>query len=81
MKSLLERLEAEERQRSEGERRDVPNLSELARATGVSREMMSQIANNQVKLLNLRTMHNIIGELRCRGFEVDVEDIVAYYDG
>lgn len=78
LKSYLTNLEAIESTRPTGDRRDVPSLSELARCIDMHQVQINRIANNQVKQLSLETGDKIITEMRRRGFDMQVQDLVAY---
>lgn len=78
LKAYLERLEAQERARSADRRRSVPNLGELAIAVNIHPVTMSKIAGTKIEQLNLKTGAAIIGEMRRRGFPMEVSDLLSY---
>jgi DNA-binding Xre family transcriptional regulator len=78
LKTYLSSLEAIERSRPANERKQVPNLSELARSLGMHQTSINRIANNQVNQLSLETADKIITEMRKRGFLMQVGDLLAY---
>ena len=78
LKAYLERLEAFERSKPISQRRPVPTMSELAAAIKVHPVTLSNIANNQIRHLNLRTAAAIIDEMRRRGFLMEISDLLAY---
>ena len=78
LKSYLDRLEALERSRPASQRRDVPSIGELAKELGIHRVTLSNIANGNIRQLDLETGGRIITALRRRGFEMDVSDMIAY---
>ena len=78
LKAYLENVDTYERSRSEGQRRHVPSLRELARDVGIHEVTMNNIANNNIQQLNLSTGAKIITALRRRGFKMDVNDMLAY---
>lgn len=74
----LETLENEERLRPEAMRREVPTMKELAQAAGITPVSLSRLVRGKIKSLNFDTGAAIIAELRRRGFDTDVDDILAY---
>jgi DNA-binding Xre family transcriptional regulator len=78
LKTYLEQLETFERSRTREQRRHIPSLRELARDVGIHEVTMNNIANNNIRQLNLDTGAQIITALRRRGFDVSVADLIAY---
>lgn len=78
LKSYLHQLAADELRKPESQRRPVPTLKELARAVGIHEITMVNLANNNIKLLNLETAARIITEMRRRGFDMRECDLVLY---
>jgi hypothetical protein len=78
LKNYLESLETFERSKPKEQRRGVPSLRELARDVGIHEVTMNNIANNNIRQLNLDTGAHIISALRRRGFNMDVTDFIAY---
>jgi hypothetical protein len=78
LKNYLEGLETFERSKPKEQRRGVPSLRELARDVGIHEVTMNNIANNNIRQLNLDTGAQIITALRRRGFEMNVIDFIAY---
>lgn len=76
--AYLEELEAIERAKPEGQRRKVPTMKELARAAGISPVSLSRLVRGQVNSLNFSIGTGILDELRRRGFDADVGDILSY---
>lgn len=58
----------------------VPNLRELAEAIGLSEKHFLRYANNQIKEHNLEVYAKTIAELRRRGFDTDVGDLLRYVE-
>lgn len=81
LSGYLEGLENLERSKPEGQRRDVPSMKELAEAAGIHPVTMSKLVTGKINSLNFGTGAAIIGELRRRGFNTDVADILAYRPG
>ena len=78
LKSYLDHLEALERSKHEAQRRKVPSIGELASELGIHRVTLSNIANGNIRQLDLETGGRIITALRRRGFSMDVSDMIAY---
>jgi DNA-binding Xre family transcriptional regulator len=78
LKSYLDQLEALERSKHEAQRRKVPSIGELAGELGIHRVTLSNIANGNIRQLDLETGGRIITALRRRGFKMDVSDMIAY---
>jgi DNA-binding Xre family transcriptional regulator len=76
--AYLSQLKAVESTKPKGERRHIPSLSELAESIGMHQTSLSRLANNKVEQLNLETGDKIITEMRRRGFQMTVEDLIAY---
>ena len=73
---LLKRLEAEEALKPASQRREVPNIPALAAVAGVHRGTMFNIVKGNVKQVNLEILSVIFNELRRRGFDVKVSDLL-----
>jgi DNA-binding Xre family transcriptional regulator len=80
LKPFLSSLELEEKAQQPDQRRAVPTLTELAEIVGMHRTPFYRIANNRVSKLDLDTLAGIIAELRRRGFDVDISDMLVYRD-
>jgi DNA-binding Xre family transcriptional regulator len=78
LKTYLERLETFERSKPKDQRSHIPSLRELAKDVGIHEVTMNNIANNNIRQLNLDTGAQIITALRRRGFNFDVSDLLAY---
>lgn len=78
LKSYLGELEAVERSKPVGKRRDVPTMTELARAVGMHKVSFSRLVTGQVRSLNFDVGAKILDELRRRGFETNPGDIIGY---
>lgn len=78
LKTYLEGLETFERSRAREQRRRIPSLRELAKDVGIHEVTMNNIANNNIRQLNLETGAKIIDAMRLRGFKMEVTDLVAY---
>ena len=76
--SYLQEIRAKEYQRPILERRKIPTYSELARIAGVSHSTVARIGRGDIELLNLPVCHSIISEMRRRGFDMQMTDIVDY---
>lgn len=80
LKPFLSGLELNEKARPPEQRRPVPTLTELAAIVGMHRTPFYRIANNRIAKLDLDTLAGIIAELRRRGFEVEISDMLVYRD-
>lgn len=82
LKSYLARLEDKERFKPEAARRKVPTITELSESkyVKVSRVQLQRIANGQVDSFKLSIGSGIIKDLRERGFDTNVSDILEYRD-
>jgi DNA-binding Xre family transcriptional regulator len=79
LKQHLENLATHERVRPREQRREVPSLTALAQSINVSRQMLSLIANGGVQQLDLDVLARVITELHNRGFETQINDLLAYH--
>lgn len=61
--------------------RPVPTLGELAKIAGLSKNAMSNLTTGKTRSLNLDLACTIIDEIRRRGFDMDLTDLVAYQPG
>jgi DNA-binding Xre family transcriptional regulator len=61
--------------------RPVPTLAELAKIAGLSRNAMSNLTTGKTRSLNLDLACLIIDEMRRRGFDMELTDLVAYQAG
>jgi len=78
IKEYLERLRATGLLYPSG--RVVPSLSELAHASGITDQTISRYANNHMKRPDIDVLNALIAELRRRGFDTQLSDIVIYVD-
>lgn len=76
VKEHLKELEAQEGRRLGG--RQVPSIPDLAKAVGVTRATIYNF--EKVRNLNLELLDKIIVELRGRGFDTNLEDVLMYMD-
>lgn len=75
----LRRLELQELDKPPALRRAVPTITQLSEAVGISRIAMSNIANDNMKLLNLKILSAVLSELRRWGFDTELTDILTAY--
>ena len=73
----LRRLELEELGKPPAQRRTIPTITELAAVVGISRVAMSNLANDNMKLVNLKTLAAVLTELRRRNFDTELSDLLA----
>ncbi len=81
LKSYLARLEEQEAAKPEDQRKEVPQIKDLAKEIDIHVTRLSKIANNRAALLSLDIMTRIIRALRRRGFNTDVSDLLKYVEG
>ena len=79
LQDYLVLLEASEIEKPPSQRREVPSLVELATITNMSRQGMYHFSSDEVRRVNLDTLAAVINELRRRGFEVEVGDLLREY--
>ena len=72
----LKELEAQEGRKVAG--RTVPSIPDLAAAVGVTRATIYNL--DKSKSLNLDLLDRIVVELRRRGFNTNLEDVLIYMD-
>ncbi len=74
LKSYLHDLKSKEG----GEK--VPTIRDLAKSIGMEENTLFNISNNRIKQLSLETSEKIISEMRRRGFNMQVSDLLMYQD-
>jgi hypothetical protein len=79
IRDYLDMLEGLEAQNPPHKRRPIPTITDLADAVNTSRVALSNIANSNVKLLNLRILAAVLSELRRRGFKTKLSDLLTAY--
>jgi DNA-binding Xre family transcriptional regulator len=77
--SYLQELAGVEGRKPAHQRRSVPTITELADTIGISRVALSNLANDNKKLLNAETLGAVLTELRRRGFKTELSDILTAY--
>jgi len=75
----LKRLEVAEFSKPSHQRRKIPNVPELARITGITRQSMYNLAANRIDRVSLKTLSVVMSELRRRGFPTEVSDLLTAY--
>lgn len=80
LNSYLDRLAEIESTKHKSDRLPVPSIAELAEAVGIGRSGLGRIANNQIGNLNRKVLAKTIAELRRRGFDTQVSDVLVYVD-
>lgn len=78
VREYLDRLAAAEGQKHPHRRRDVPTISALADAAGVSRTTIYNLPH--VGAVNLAILDAILKELQRRGFETTLTDLLTVYE-
>ena len=61
------------------ERREIPTMAELAAAAGMTTQGLYNISSPSIKKVNIAVLSTVINELRRRGFEVEVGDLLREY--
>lgn len=79
LRDYLTRLEAAETVKLPSQRHKIPTIAELAHAAGVTRQALYNIAEGRVKMVNLETLGSVLSELRQRGFDTEVSDLLTAY--
>lgn len=80
LKPYLAKLKIEQSVKPKQDKIKVPTLRALADSIEMNETHLSRIANNQVKDVRRKTFAKIIAELRRRGFDTDVSDILVFID-
>ena len=78
LSSYLRGLRAEESRKPEEERLSVPTMTTLAKVAGITQGSLSSIVTRRTKSLNLDVAASIIGEMRRRGFNTQITDILKF---
>jgi len=78
LKTYLSELEDLERGKPEAERRQVPTLTDLAKAAGVHKGTLSRLVTGKINSVNLFIARDIFDELYRRGFRPNPADLFAY---
>lgn len=78
LSSYLRRLRAIERRKPEEERRAVPSMKKLAHAVGVHPSLISRMVYGHTRSLNIDVCASIISEMRRRGFQTEITDILKF---
>lgn len=82
LKDYLKIEEAHDLQKPKTERRDVPSITELAEASGLSLVAFSRMINAKTpRLLNMGALALTIQELRRRGFHANIGNLLVYHEG
>jgi hypothetical protein len=74
--SYLSYIKSEELAKAESQRRSVPTIGELAEAAGIHRVTMQNLVSGDVKRVNFETLSAVVNELRRRGFNPRVSDLL-----
>lgn len=75
----LGRLQAQESKRPPAIRRTVPNMTDLARAVGVSRATLYNFDNGRTRKINIDVLTEIINYLNQCGLDTDIPDLLTLY--
>jgi hypothetical protein len=76
----LRELKTAENLRPESQRRPVPTVVELAELVGVHPNTMNDYANGHVVRYNLHMGSKVLRELKRRGFDTTVTDLIGYVE-
>lgn len=74
----LKALESEERAKPLEQRRRVPTIEDLAPAVGLHHVTLRNVANSNIKKLDLDTAGKLITLMRKLGFDTVETDIIRY---
>lgn len=74
--SYLSHLKSQELAKVESQRRSVPTIGELADAAGIHRVSMQNMVSGDMKRVNFETLSAVVNELRRRGFDPQVSDLL-----
>ena len=80
LKSYLSDLENNEMTKPRKMRQKVPNLSDIARDTGITYANINKLANNRIGGIKFSTADKIIKSLRSRGFDMQLADLIKFHD-
>ena len=76
--NYLKALEAGERAKPLGQRRYVPSIEELAEVVSLHPVTLRNIANGNIKKLDLGTAGKLITTMRQLGFDTSETDVIHY---
>ena len=76
----LKRLEAEEKAKPLAERRRIPTIEEIAKELDIHPVTLRNIANNNIKKLDLETAGKAITLMRHLGFPMRDTDFVQFIE-
>ena len=79
LKEYLADLISSEGKKPLSQRREVPNIAELVRATGVGRATLYNMANNKNQTINLGVLSEIMSCLCNQGFPTEISDLLRAY--
>ncbi len=74
----IKKLKATEKRKPQEKRLSVPTFKQLSEVAGISASNLSHIANGHVRSLNLDIAASIITEMRRRGFDTEITDILKF---
>lgn len=78
LKAYFAQLEADELRKPAHQRRPVPSIPEMAEAIGISRVHLHRLFTGKAQNVNIKTAGKIIGEMRRRGFNMEITDLFVY---
>ncbi len=79
LKEHLADLISSEGKKPLSQRREVPNIAELVRVTGVGRATLYNMANNKNQTINLGVLSEIMSCLCNQGFPTEISDLLRAY--
>lgn len=80
LSQYLDTLSFNERNKPDGERRQVPTHTELAKLVGMEPTPFSRMVNNKTDMISRRRLGVIVAELRRRGFDATYNDLLVLVD-
>lgn len=78
LKEYLAGLKEEEKHKPFGERKNIPNLMDISKESGISYSIVSRFANNQMRRFHLASITSILDALHSLGCEVEISDVLEY---
>lgn len=76
--AYLDTLRANEKQKPESARTEIPTITDLADAVGVHNVTLTNIANGRIDRLTLETARKVLDEMWRRGFRPQITDFIRY---
>ena len=78
IREYLNKLQEQENQKPASERRSIPTVREMAAAADLSKTGFINFTQNRTNSIRRHVVDSIITQLRERGFDTDINDLVVY---